>query len=158
MPAVTTSMLAVNAAFLQEIKEDHRELQELFARLTSQFQHEAAPLTWRSIVDLLQSLRDRLAIHFALEEGYGYCEDAIEVAPRLSERAASLREEHPQLYMAVEHLVDCAEQILFREGEVPDRGELGHEFLVFAARFHEHERQECDLIQEAYEQDLGISG
>ena len=59
------------------------------------------------MVDLLIELQDQLALHFALEEAYGYFDDPIWVAPHISDLAESLRAEHVALYS---ELCDLAEQ------------------------------------------------
>ena len=80
--------LTINAAFLQEIKEDNRELRQLLddcAALLSR-PHQAG-VELRRVSQLFGKLRDQLAMHFSLEEAYGYFDDAIDVAPRLSRQA-----------------------------------------------------------------------
>jgi hypothetical protein len=155
MPAIATSMTAVNAAFLQEIKEDHRELHDAISRLTDHLDPDSIAVTWRCIVEDLQCLRDRLAMHFALEEGYGYCDDAIEVAPRLSERAHALRAEHSTLYLRLDDIVERAERILFHEPASEHRNSVNKEVREFLQAVDRHERREGDLILEAYAQDIG---
>jgi len=41
----------------------------------------------RHLVDWLSELRDQLALHFALEEAYGYFDEPLHVAPQLAEKA-----------------------------------------------------------------------
>ena len=155
MPATSARTLSVNAAFLQEIKDDHRELHDVFARLAGQFSHLCSPVSWHEIVHLLHCLRDRLAVHFALEEAYGYCEDAIQVAPRLSNRADRLRSQHPTLYQWVHQIAEHAEQGLLHESHTVPRAQVSSEFERFVRAFEDHEQQECSLILDAYGQDLG---
>lgn len=71
----------VNAAFFREIKEDHHQLQRLLERIRQIVgQPQALPNDWKEFISLLADLRDQLAFHFALEEAYGYFEDAVERA------------------------------------------------------------------------------
>ena len=62
-----TGCLAVNAAFLQEIKDDNRFLDELLLA-THDALADLRPhrLNVRASVELLRRLRDRLAMHFSL--------------------------------------------------------------------------------------------
>jgi hypothetical protein len=83
-----TSTVTVNAAFLQEIKEVNHELWQLLADLRHRCQRPMAPGSCRSLVEKLCQLRDQLALHFALEEAYGYFEDPVDVAPQLCRHAA----------------------------------------------------------------------
>jgi hypothetical protein len=155
MPASTTKHLAINAAFLKEIKEDHCELQEVLARLSGQLSNLSPATPVMQLLELLQQLRDRLAMHFALEEGYGYCEDAIAIAPRLSGRAEVLRAEHEPLFVQVQQLVEGVEKIVYHETASRHLSEVPYLFQRFLNRFEQHEREEGALILEAYEQDLG---
>ena len=108
--------VTVNAAFLQEIKEDNRELRRLLlsaSNLTSEPANDRS--TVKRWVEVLSELRDQLAMHFSLEEAYGYFDDAIDVAPRLSQQAAALRNQHEELFRVICSLVDSAERLLYRE-------------------------------------------
>jgi hypothetical protein len=108
------------------------------------------------LVELLGQLRDQVAMHFSLEEAYGYLEDALDVAPRLSRRADQLRSEHYELYSQLCRLADRAEQVLYHETGDETIAHLAAEFRAFSERFHLHERHESDLIVEALDDDLGV--
>src|SRR5687767_2315396 len=93
-----TSTVTVNAAFLQEIKEVNQELWQLLAELHHRCIRPISPGQCKTLIDRLSELRDNLALHFALEEAYGYFEDPVHVAPQLSNRVEALRAEHKTLY------------------------------------------------------------
>src|SRR6187401_724617 len=93
-----TATLTVNAAFLQEIKEVNQELWSLLADLRHRCQRPIAPSHCRLLIDRLCQLRDQLALHFSLEEAYGYFDDPLDAAPQLGHRAEQLRGEHRDLY------------------------------------------------------------
>jgi hypothetical protein len=153
---VITRTVTVNAAFLQEIKEDARELRSHFRRLEICLLVESPPrMSRRQLFSTLAQLRDQLGMHFALEEAYGYFEDAIEVAPRLSMKADSLRAEHDEFYNEICSLVDQAEQLL--HDELPDRwmADVVNRFAEFFTAFQNHETAENQLIQQAFNEDLG---
>ena len=124
--AATTATVTVNAAFFQEIKEVNQELYDLLDRARRHLaEHRDSAdaarrhaSNGRQLVDLLSDLRDQLALHFALEEAYGYFEDPVFVAPRLSERAATLRKDHRRLYLQISDLVDQVERLVYR-GRLP---------------------------------------
>ena len=154
--AIATRIVSINAAFLQEIKDDHHELRQLM-------HHTAAMLNrprWMTIehnrlVELFGKLRDQLAMHFSLEEAYGYIEDALSVAPHLSRRAEQLRSQHYELYSDLCRLTERAEAMLYHEEPETAIGELSQDFGGFSQRFHEHELHESDLIVESLNEDLG---
>jgi predicted ATPase len=158
MPAPTSKTITINAAFLQEIKEDHRELREVLVRVKEHLTQNSLASSTRPLLEMLHSLRDRLAMHFALEEAYGYYEDAISVAPQLSSRAEQLRGEHTHLFLQVQQLVEDAEQVLYHETNPKQLNGMPAKFGEFMAQFETHEHRECALIHEAYERDLGTGG
>lgn len=156
--ALATRTVAINAAFLQEIKDDHHELRQLM-------HHTAAMLarpTWMRLeydrlVDLVTKLRDQLALHFSLEEAFGYFEDAIETAPRLSKRAEQLREQHGQLYAQFCRLVEQAEVLLYHETPHTRIALMAREYRHFAQTLQEHEAEESKLMLQAFHDDIGGS-
>ncbi|ADB16348.1 hypothetical protein Psta_1673 [Pirellula staleyi DSM 6068] len=150
-----TATLTVNAAFLEEIKEVHQELWQLLDDLRHRISRPIAPQMCRTLLDRLELLRDQLALHFALEEAYGYFEDPVQVAPRLSQRAEALRSEHQELYANFCDLLDEAEHKFYDEHEAELTIWIGDRFLQFDRQLREHERAERELIFEAYDCDLG---
>jgi hypothetical protein len=157
MAVVTlTRTVTVNAAFLQEIKEVNQELWHLVGDLRHRCQRPIAPGSCRTLVDKLCELRDQLALHFALEEAYGYFEDPVDVAPQLCRAAEALRSEHQHLYALLSALVERAERMFYDERLAALAVWLGPEFLDFDGRLRSHEARENDLIFEAYDADIGV--
>ena len=82
--AIVSKTVTVNAAFLLEIKEDDRRLRCLLGELLSAFGAPSGRVASPSrLAELLVAVRDQLAMHFSLEEAYGYFDDPVSVAPRL---------------------------------------------------------------------------
>jgi hypothetical protein len=157
MAVVTsTGTVTVNAAFLQEIKEVNQELWVLLADLRHRCQRPIAPSHCRHLIDKLSLLRDQLALHFALEEAYGYFEDPVDVAPQLGRQAEQLRAEHKGLYLDLCDLVDRAERMFYDDQHAALALWIGPEFLEFDQRLRGHEERENELILEAYEGDIGV--
>lgn len=154
--ATLTGTVTVNAAFLQEIKEVNQELWSLLSELRHRCGRPLAPGQCRHLIDKLCQLRDQLALHFALEEAYGYFEDPVHVAPRLGRQAAQLRDEHKGLYLDFCELVDRAERMFYDEQHAALALWIGPEFLGFDGRLKSHEARENDLIFEAYDEDIGV--
>ena len=74
--ATATSTVTVNAAFFQEIKEVNQELWQTLAQVRDVCQRpQVAQVDAHRFATLLGELRDQLAMHFALEEAYGYFDD-----------------------------------------------------------------------------------
>ncbi len=153
----TTKTVTINAAFLQEIKDVNQELWRLLEEVRY-ICSRPIPVrqSSRGLVDRLSLLRDQLALHFALEEAYGYFDDPVMVDPRLSVQANRLREEHRKLYVKICELVDYAEQLHHR-GEWASwltRVSLG--FHAFYDQLQTHEANEQELILAAYDDDIGV--
>jgi hypothetical protein len=152
---VMTRTVTVNAAFLQEIKEVNQELWQRLDEMRHRCQRPIAPANCRHLIERMSELRDQLALHFALEEAYGYFDDPVDVAPRLSYAAETLRSEHRRLYMDLTHIVDRGERLLHSEQLATLALWLGPEFLAFDEALRDHESRENELIFDAYETDLG---
>ena len=153
---VSTSTVGVNAAFLQEVKEDNVMLHDLLGAASKVLDPAVStPIQTRSMADLFGKLRDQLAIHFALEEGLGYLEDVIVQTPRLCEVAFQLRAEHETLYVTISELADDAERLLMGGGPIA-KPMLLKRFRRFCHQLKEHERREDDLIIESLYDELGV--
>jgi hypothetical protein len=147
--------LTINAAFLQEIKEENRELRQLLHDCRAALCAPGEiPVDSKLAVELLGRLRNQLSLHFALEETYGYFDDAAHVTPQLADRALKLRSQHSELFLSLCGIADRAEQML----ECEQTGELANiaqEFEEFHTRFQDHEARETDLIVEVVNEEIG---
>ena len=152
---IQTRRLTVNAAFLKDIKDDNRDLKCLLDRIVPLATHpQTARNHWNELVDLFASLRDQLALHFSLEEAYGYFEDAIVSAPQLSTEAEMLRSQHPHLFQRICRLADKSGEISSENSDHVSR--FLHDFQNFRSEFEKHEEQELKLILDALDDDIGV--
>ncbi len=154
--ATLTKTLAVNPAFLQEIKDSNPDVWESVNELREVLEVPDEPARiLRKLTRLLDDLRDQLALQFSLEESYGY----IEVPERLvwsssrvtTELANQTQSQHAVLYLRLSDLAEQAEELQYR-GIEPRRF---HELVSSSCQFHsdlrEHERMENELIRRSYE-------
>lgn len=151
----STRRLAVNAAFLKDIKDDNRELKLLLDRIKPLASHrQTATNHWIELIELVGKLRDQLALHFSLEEAYGYFEEAIVGAPQLSTTAEYLRSQHSKLFERIRDLADSALEVS------PERAEHVTRFLdafqAFRESLEHHEEAELKLILDALDDDIGV--
>lgn len=156
--AVTqTKSLSINAAFFQEIKEHDKQFRELLDQaiemLSSPHLMTATP---KSLSDLLEKLQDEIGFRFSLEEAYGYFNGALDVEPRLSDNADTLRSQHRTLFVEICDIVECSLQLL--HGEAPRRvlRKIATDFDTFCYRLLDHEDRENDLILQVYFDDMGV--
>jgi hypothetical protein len=154
--AIVTRTVSINAAFLQEIKDDHHELRQLMHHTSAMLNRPGwMRIEFDRLVELLGKLRDQLAMHFSLEEAYGYFEDALDAAPHLAGQAERLRSQHYDLYSELCRLSERAEQLLYHETPQDQVPKLAADFQQFSGRFAQHELRESDLIVAALNEELG---
>lgn len=146
-----------NPAFLREIKEDNVELRRILRRLRNLV---ARPNWWndspRPFLVLLGQLRDQLAVHFSLEEFYGYLDAPLENAPRLCSQCEGLLQEHRGLYVEIHELTEWAEMSIYDEHPRRSLCELGLRFRDFDAKLRYHEARENELLLAAFDDDIGV--
>lgn len=153
----STRTVTVNAAFLQEIKEVNQELWQLLGEIRLKCQKPSdMRAAFPQCVENLNRLRDQLALHFALEEAYGYFEQPVSVAPQLCEQAATLKAEHGALYRKICDVVEAADEAR-HVGQTSDAlARVVAGFERFDRQFKHHEMRENDLIQEQFDGDIGV--
>ena len=152
---IRTRRLTINAAFLKDIKDDNRDLKKLLDKIFPLASHpQTATNHWGELIELFGCLRDQLALHFTLEEAYGYFDEAVDSAPELSAVAECLRGQHPQLFEKIRHLADKSSEIRIDSGEQVSR--FLSEFNAFRTEFEKHEESELKLILDALDDDLGV--
>jgi hypothetical protein len=153
---IETGTLTVNAAFLQEIKSVDQELWDMLDQLRYVC---SRPIDisdhCRRFVDMLIDLRDQLALHFALEEAYGYFEDPMEVAQAFSREAEKLHNEHRRLYQQFSQIVDRAEMLLEEGNRAQLASSIPGQFILFDAALLNHEERENEMLMTAMDEDLG---
>lgn len=154
---ILTGHVTINAAFLQEIKEDDQELRHLMQQVASLLAaRRSVHIDLARLAGLLRRLRDQLAIHFGLEESFGYFDDAVEVAPRLSRRAEQLRGDHRDLTRELDVVLALAEKALSHPSPGMTLQTLAAAFTAFEGRLRRHEEGEAELIIQAFVDDIGV--
>ena len=169
-----TGTMTVNAAFLREIKDDNRSLQDVLTTLRELTMKRVVLRNHvHQFVELLEDLRDKLAVHFALEEAYGYFDEAIEAAPRIAERAEQLRSEHLDLFKSIRRIADQAVQWRTTHANSANQHRNGsrygatgvhallrivNHFRHFDDQLMQHEQSENVLILDAFCTDIGGEG
>ena len=133
----------------EQIEQDHAELRKLLSEL-----HQVLAKKLESVArvaELVASLTDHLETHFEEEEATGVFEQVTAREPRLSDRASALYAEHDELRKTMHALNQAA-----KSGGGTDWWEqLEVAFHDFSKGLMHHEHQENELVQEAYDQDIG---
>lgn len=145
----------INAAFFQEIKDDHQQLADLLESLRELESHrQALPNHANEFVEKLAVLCDQLALHFALEEAYGYFEDLVEITPHLHAQTGRLRDQHEVLFVMARDLADGAAER--PKGSTDKLLLIADQFVEFDEAYRAHESAETELIVDAMNQDVGV--
>lgn len=139
-----------------EINDEHRELWSLLNGLRGL----CASGDWldgsqRELFEALGMLRDRLALHFALEEA-GPLDDEMLVDGDLSQEIENLRAEHVDLYQQISDIADEAESLRHRRVTPRAVRRLVRRFDAFDSALITHESREASLLQAAYHDDIGV--
>lgn len=105
------------------------------------------------IAAALSALRDHLAEHFRQEETGGFIEESLARLPRLAAEARQVLSEHPDLLAEADRLIEKSSR-----GDIPAKGwtTLCHDVDQFASRLLDHERRENKVVQQGYNEDLGL--
>lgn len=100
----------------------------------------------------LTSLRDAVAVHFADEEEGGYFSDILEMAPRFGTAVDELHRQHADfldrfdLSIAQLDAGDCPAEV-WRE--------TSRHVEVLLEELEQHEHREIEIVQSAFDDDLG---
>lgn len=109
-----------------------------------------------SVQFTMQSLRRHLDRVMSLEEEDGYMSSVRELKPNLYDRVANLRLEHQEFRRTLESLLPALEKVNPSDEERFD--EVCTELNAFLARIDRHDKQETELLQTAFYEDIGGEG
>ncbi len=141
---------------LGHILGEHRALHDHLVAIRAVFATAEGTAAGRlaSIREQLASLREHLHKHFAQEEEGGYLEESITRMPRLARAVEAVLADHPDLLAELDGLIERLSR--------PDIAKLSWEkadrdFAAFAQHLLAHERNENAVVQEGYNEDLGLT-
>ncbi len=140
---------SVNAAFLQEVKDNNvllwgtlRQLRELPVECDDPI------ATSNLFVTLIGNLRELLSLQFTLEDTYGYIEAAkthFQLPAGID--AATAKLQHCELYLQIHELCEQAEEAQYRGTISRDLATFGKTFEIFDEALRSHEALEAELIR-----------
>ena len=133
----------------------HRELHDQLTAVRHAFAASAATLPDRPAVvhDRLTELRDHLRSHFRQEEAGGFMEESLARMPRLARAAHEVLAQHPLLLTEIDRAIAL---LPAEEGPADEWAKASDAFECLAAHLLDHERQENAVVQEGYNEDLGL--
>ena len=155
------SMNRSDPVILGHVLAEHRDLFHLMHSVQSRFAAAGPPSPERraDVLESLHHLREHLSDHFAQEELGGFLEEAVTRMPRLSAAVRSIVAQHPALLAELDGVI---EQLTIVKNSGKSAAEAQswsgavHAFETFAAHMAAHERSENTVVQEGYNEDLGL--
>ena len=138
----------------QVIESEHASLRTLGERLEDALGRLADgppdPAEASSTRALLETFHAQLFAHLAHEESQGVLEKAAAVEPRFEVRVRRLRAEHAELRGRMDELAASTADL--------GGSELYTRFVAFRRALRAHDRAETDILQRAYQEDVGGRG
>ncbi|QDU04468.1 hypothetical protein V6x_41960 [Gimesia chilikensis] len=139
--------VSINAAFLKEIKDDNLKLYSLLENLRAFCSVDASLiLNPEAFSMLVNDFRDQLAMHFTLEETFGYLDLADEVDEIICTKSDRLRKQHIDLYLEIASIADAVQDALYPELNENAYAKQVSRLNDFYHAFQNHEALEFDLI------------
>jgi iron-sulfur cluster repair protein YtfE (RIC family) len=139
---------------------EHRDLHAAISAVRSLLREPGYPGVDRSepLAAELCRLRDHVACHFRQEERGGFMEESAVRLPRLARRVRQVLAEHPPLLEELDALVSESRFMADRRPADVSKhwNALSSNFEAFAQRLVDHERHENAVVQEGYNEDLGL--
>jgi len=134
---------------LGHILVQHRDLHRLVQTVREAL---GPPRRAGAVRDAARALRDHLAVHFAQEEQGGFMEEAIARIPRLSAAVTHVLRDHPDLLAELDRLIES----LPVSDSAAAWAIAASDFDAFIDHLYAHERNENAVVQEGYNEDLGL--
>jgi len=140
---------------LGHVLAEHRELFLRMQALKSAFS-AVQPTTAARAAEIraaLADLRAHLRVHFEQEETGGFLEESIARMPRLAPAATAIMRQHPGLLAQLDALIET-----LAGGDISPEtwARAGRDFEQFSITMQAHERSENAVVQEGYNEDLGL--
>jgi iron-sulfur cluster repair protein YtfE (RIC family) len=102
-------------------------------------------------------LREHLREHFEQEERGGFLEESVTRMPRLSQAMSQVIAEHPALLAELDGLIGTLEGVdISGPSAAGAWAAAERDFDRFARNLISHERNENAVVQEGYNEDLGL--
>jgi hemerythrin-like domain-containing protein len=105
---------------------------------------------------ICQSFQRHLERLMALKEENGYMADAVERMPSVAEKVQGLLREHDQLDETLHRLLLKLDQTSSTDQARIDT--LSSDVEALLVKLEDHHRREAELMQEAYQRDVGGQG
>ncbi len=140
---------------LEAILAEHQELMARVVEISEwaiQVDELGDGPKYQELGQQMTELRGLLVGHFAEEEKDGYLASALEVAPRFSQEAAGLLQQHQQFLDRLDRFIGKLQDT---DSPFAKWQEAHDEFKNIVAEVLRHEVKENAIVQAAFEDDVG---
>jgi hypothetical protein len=154
--AVMAAIDRADPIIMGHILVGHRHLHDLVAAARAAFD-AAGPARPAAVPDVrghLVTLRDHLHQHFVQEESGGHLEESLSRVPRLNRAVKAVLAEHPGLLAELDALIRGLPR---HDISQASWDEANRDFETFVRHLMAHERSENAVVQEGYNEDLGLT-
>ena len=135
---------------VEQVEREHEQLRELIGAIHKSLAEPSAPTAL--VKEQLSVLCDKLEDHFRTEEDEGFFSEITEEAPRLSDQADKLCQEHRAMLEEAKTIATKA--ILCDQPQILGQ-EIQPAFHEFSKHLMHHESAENEMLQHAYLVDIG---
>lgn len=143
----------IDPVILGHILGQHRELHAQILAVRAALAGRPEPQRVAGVRRMLEALHDHLRHHFEQEEAGGFMEESIARMPRLSVAVRDVMADHPRL---LSELGGLLERLPAGDSSQASWDEAARGFATFADHLLLHERNEHAVVQEGYNEDLGL--
>jgi len=105
------------------------------------------------VVEQFMALREELEMHFHSEEAEGFFEQVIDLAPQLMRHTTKLCQDHVRMLSEIGELVMQASH---GDGSDDWWNVMEATFRDFSRALIQHEHRENELLQQAFDEDIGL--
>jgi hypothetical protein len=111
--------------------------------------------TWASeCATRLVELHEKLFRHFRFEEYEGMLRDLSDSHPRVIPQVEEIEREHPEMLESLRNII--SDVLIYSEGLPPEDSRIRRRITEVLDRLLSHEQREMDLIQRAFNRDIGV--
>ena len=141
---------------LAQIEEEHRTIIELIQQvkeLLGNYPPDDASAWVGDLRSVGESLLNHLDKHFRLEEEGGFMAQLVEISPRTAAAAERLPHEHDEIRNLLSAILEILDSVAV---DSMDLKSVLDQIQQLIHTLEHHEKTENALIQEVYNQDIGV--
>ena len=150
-----SSIDRADPAILGHVLAGHRDLFNLMQSVRASLAGARCPTPadCDALIESMRRLREHLREHFTQEEAGGFLEESVARMPRLCSSVKVILAEHPSL---LEELDAAIDGLAAASPSATSWAAAAAAFERFATHMSDHERRENAVVQDGYNENLGL--